>query len=93
MASEDTPSEPNKPDSPLVLDYLFSNLDIPSVEDNKTPPNPQAPSSSWIDTLWDPSPPSPKDDPNSPIASNIHICTFHTDDDIHSNHSKLPSWD
>ena len=50
-ASEDFPFESNITDSPLVLDYLFSNLDIPSMEDNITTPNPQAPSSSWIDTL------------------------------------------
>ena len=63
------------------------------MEDKKNPPSPQAPSSSWIDTLWDPSPPSPKHDPISPTASNTHICTFHTDDDIPSNYSKLPGWD
>ena len=92
-AFEDTPPEPNKPDCPLVLDYLFSNLDIPSVEDNKTPPSPQDPSSSWIDTLWDPSPPSPEHGPISPTTSNTHIYTFHTDDDTPSNYSKSPSWD
>ena len=92
-AFEVTPSEPNKSDSPLALNYLFSNLDIPSVDDRKTPPCPQVPSFSWIDTLWDPSPPSPKHDPNSPKTSNIHIYTCHTDDDIPSNFAKTPSWD
>ena len=86
-ASKDTPFEPNKPNSPLALDYLFSDLDIPFVEDNTTPPIPKAPSSPRVDTFWDPSPPSSKHDPYSPIASNIHICTFHTNDDIPSNFS------
>ena len=63
------------------------------MEENKTPPSRQAPSPSWIDTLWDPSPPSPEQDPDRPTTSNIHIYTYHTNDDISSNYSKPFGWD